>query len=217
MNPVTDLLRQLIARLREEASAETSHNEWCANEKATATEAKTGRTATIASLEAEIPRLETSIQMTQREIEFAKQTITRIADENVAASAVRSTASEEFNRARGDHEEVIRALDSALNTLNGVRFSLAQTGAITTRKTKQSPFASVSEAPAAASAVGMLQDLRNQYFAAKTDLENEEADQQAAYQQVLQANEVFRRATQQTLHTKEAELRQFKQRTNRFS
>jgi len=58
----------------------------------------------------------------------------------------------------------------------------------------------------------MLQDLRNQYFAAKTDLENEEADQQAAYQQTLQANEVFRRATQQTLHTKEAELRQFKQR-----
>ena len=37
----------------------------------------------------------------------------------------------------------------------------------------------------------MLQDLRNQYFAAKTDLENEEADQQAAYQQTLQANEVL--------------------------
>jgi chromosome segregation ATPase len=212
LNPVTDLLRQLIARLQEEASAETSHNEWCANEKATATEAKTGRTATIASLEQEIPRLETSIQMTTREIEFAKETLTRIADENVAASAVRSTASDEFNRARGDHEEVIRALDSALNTLNGLRFSLAQTGTTTTRKTKQSPFASVSEAPAAASAVQMLQDLRNQYFAAKTDLENEEADQQSAYQQTLQANEVFRRATQQNLHTKEAELRQFKQR-----
>jgi chromosome segregation ATPase len=150
--------------------------------------------------------------MTTREIEFAKETLTRIADENVAASAVRSTASEEFNRARGDHEEVIRALDSALNTLNGVRFSLAQTGTTTAHKTKQSPFATVSEAPAAASAVQMLQDLRNQYFAAKTDLENEEADQVAAYQQTLQANEVFRRATQQTLHTKEAELRQFKQR-----
>jgi hypothetical protein len=212
LNPVTDLLRQLIARLQEEASAETSHSEWCENEKATATEAKTGRTATIASLEQEIPRLETSIQMTQREIEFAKETLTRIADENVAASAVRSTASEEFNRARGDHEEVIRALDSALSTLNAVRFSLAQTGETKTRKTKQSPFTAGSEAPAAASAVSMLQDLRNQYFAAKTDLENEEADQQAAYQQALQANEVFRRATQQTLHTKEAELRQFKQR-----
>jgi len=212
MNPVTDLLRQLIARLQEEASAETSHSEWCENEKATATEAKTGRTATIASLEQEIPRLETSIQMTQREIAFAKETLTRIADENVAASAVRSTASEEFNRAKGDHEEVIRALDSALSALNGVRFSLAQTGTKTTHTTKQSPFTAVSEAPAAASAVQLLQDLRNQYFAAKTDLENEEADQQAAYQQTLQANEVFRRATQQTLHTKEAELRQFKQR-----
>ena len=94
----------------------------------------------------------------------------------------------------------------------GLRFSLAQTGATAKRKTKQSPFTAVTEAPAAASAVQMLQDLRNQYFAAKTDLENEEADQQAAYQQTLQANEVFRRATQQTLHTKEAELRQFKQR-----
>ena len=29
MNPVKDLLRQLITRLEEELSAETSHKEWC--------------------------------------------------------------------------------------------------------------------------------------------------------------------------------------------
>merc|ERR1719353_29897 len=43
MNPVKDLLRQLITRLEEELSAETSHKEWCDTEKAQSAEAKPAR------------------------------------------------------------------------------------------------------------------------------------------------------------------------------
>jgi len=210
LNPVTDLLRQLIARLQEEASAETSHKEWCDNEKQTSTQAKTARETAIGNLQQEIPRLQTSIEMTDRERQFAQETLQRIADENVAASAVRSTSNEEFTRAHADHVEVIRALDSALSAMTGMSFSLLETGAAS--GARQSPFSAHSEAGAATNAVGMLQDLRNQYVAAKADLEAEEKQQESSFLALKHANEVFRRATQQTLNTKEQEGRQLTQR-----
>merc|ERR1719472_540691 len=51
MNPVKDLLRQLITRLEEELSAETSHKEWCDTEKAQSAEAKVARETMITNLQ----------------------------------------------------------------------------------------------------------------------------------------------------------------------
>jgi len=204
-NPVKDLLRQLIQRLEDEASAETSHQEWCTKEKTTAQEAKDQRESTISALEQEIPRLETANNILTREIDFAKATLERVADETAAASAVRATNNEEFTRAREDHQQVLSALDQALQALGSVRFSFLQVE-------KQSPFAVASEASSAGGAVRLLQDLRNRYAAALSDLETEEQQQLTAFEELKQSNEVFRRATEQTLRSKEAERRQKTQR-----
>jgi len=204
-NPVKDLLRQLIQRLEDEASAETSHQEWCTKEKTTAQEAKDQRESTISALEQEIPRLETANSILTREIDFAKATLERVADETAAASAVRATNNEEFTRAREDHQQVLSALDQALQALGSVRFSFLQVE-------KQSPFAVASEASSAGGAVRLLQDLRNRYAAALSDLETEEQQQLTAFEELKQSNEVFRRATEQTLRSKEAERRQKTQR-----
>merc|ERR1719424_2261854 len=91
-----------------------------------------------------------------------------------------------------------------------MRFSLLETGAAS--GARQSPFSAHSEGGAATNAVGMLQDLRNQYVAAKADLEAEEQQSDASFLALKHANEVFRRATQQTLNTKEQEGRQLTQR-----
>ena len=52
-----------------------------------------------------MPRLGTAIAILGREIEFAKATLERVADETAAASAVRASNNEEFTRAREDHQQ----------------------------------------------------------------------------------------------------------------
>ena len=58
----------------------------------------------------QIPRLETANSILTREIDFAKATLERVADETAAASAVRATNNEEFTRAREDHQQARRGL-----------------------------------------------------------------------------------------------------------
>ena len=58
-------------------NAETSHKEWCDQEKATSAEAKAHREAMIESLNAEIPQLNTQIASLTSEIAFAAAELIR--------------------------------------------------------------------------------------------------------------------------------------------
>merc|ERR1719207_223182 len=196
MDPIKNLLHEMIVKLEDELAAETSHHEWCQNEKATSAAAKAEREQNIESLEAEIEALNTAIAQLTQEIAFLHSELIRIQQETDAAIQLR----------KAEHDQVIEALNKAMSALSG------QYGFIQLKSKvqhKQSPFAEYSSgAGAGASAMEMLQDLLNRYSEARTELIQSEEAAQKAHEELLAKNEQFRKDTTQTKQAKETEKRQ---------
>jgi len=211
MNPVKDLLRQLITRLEEELSAETSHKEWCDTEKAQSAEAKAARETMITNLQAEIPQLNTQISTLGGEIEFAEGQLANNAAETTEAKKVREEAKAAFETSKADHDEVISALESAVSALSSVTF--VQTKAKSRRILLQSgqpekgnPFKDLGSSQAG-SAVEMLTDLLNRYTSARSQAITEEEQSVKAHKQFLEESETFRTLTLQTKQSQSQEKR----------
>jgi len=206
MDPVKNLLHELIRRLEDELAAETSHHEWCETEKATSAAAKAERESNIESLTAEIESLNTAIAQLGSEIAFLGSELIRIARETDTATRLRKEEHEAFVKAKADHDEVIAALDKAMTALGG-QYSFAQLRSVA--HARQSPFASYSSGNASGgSALQMLQDLVNRYSSARTQLVQDEEAAAKAHADLLAHNEQFRKDTTQTKQAKETEKRQ---------
>merc|ERR1719240_2151997 len=206
MDPVKNLLHEMIVKLEDELAAETSHHEWCQNEKATSAAAKAEREQNIESLEAEIEALNTAIAQLTQEIAFLHSELIRIQQETDAAIQLRKEEHETFQKAKADHDQVIEALNKAMAALSG-QYGFIQLKSKTQHK--QSPFAEYSSgAGAGASAMEMLQDLLNRYSEARTELIQSEEAAQKAHEDLLAKNEQFRKDTTQTKQAKETEKRQ---------
>merc|ERR1719163_1224143 len=189
MDPVKNLLHEMIVKLEDELAAEVSQKEWCDNEKATSAAAKNERETNIADLEAEIEALTTAIQ--------------QLTD---AAIRLREEEHNTFVKAKEDHDNVISALEKAMSALGG-QYGFIQLHALS--HGKQSPFAEYSSGGGAgASAMEMLQDLLNRYSEARTELVTSEETAQKAHEDLLRKNEQFRKDTTQTKQAKETEKRQ---------
>jgi hypothetical protein len=203
MNPVKDLLRQLITRLEEELSAETSHKEWCDNEKQQSADAKAARETMITNLQAEIPQLNTQIATLGSEIEFATQQLASTHEEETEGKKVRDESKAAFEKAKADHDEVISALQSAVEALSAVTFVQTKARVVTKTRllTKQpeqgNPFSEMG-ASQAGSAVEMLSDLLSRYTSARTQAITEEEQSVKAHAQFLDESEQFRQLTLQT-------------------
>jgi hypothetical protein len=206
MDPVKNLLHEMIVKLEDELAAETSHHEWCETEKATSAAAKLERETNIESLTAEIEALNTAIAQLTAEIAFLHSELIRIQRETDAAIQLRKEEHETFQKAKTDHDEVIAALDKAVSALSG-QYGFLQVSS--TEHKKQSPFAEYSSGSGAgASAMEMLQDLLNRYNEARTELIQSEEAAQKAHEDLLAKNEQFRKDTTQTKQAKETEKRQ---------
>lgn len=206
MEPVKELLRQLIDRLEEELSAEMSHKEWCDTEKATSKASKLARENLIDALQAEIPQLETTIASLTSEINFLQSELTSSHQEVEAAKALRASQKSAFDTSHEDHNQVIDALTQAIEALSSVSFALVQTGK--KAQVSQNPFgASNSEAGAAGDATTMLTDLLNKYSTARAQMVAEEDQAVKAHNQFLEVSETFRMDTEQTKASATSERR----------
>jgi hypothetical protein len=199
MNPVKNLLKQLIDRLTDELNAETSHKDWCDNEKKNSADEKLKRENLISSLNAEIPQLKTTVASLSSDIDYAAAEIQRNYDEMEDAKRIRSDAKGQYDTAKADHDEVITALTTAISKLSAIAFLQAHAGkrAAVHAKGKQSPFSEVGDT-GAGGATDMLTDLLNKYSTARTQLIQEEDDAVAAHKQYLFTAEQFRTETTQT-------------------
>merc|ERR1719453_1347364 len=154
MDPVKNLLHEMIVKLEDELAAETSHHEWCQTEKATSAAAKLERETNIADLTAEIEALNTAIAQLTTEIAFLHSELIRIQRETDAAIQLRKEEHETFTKAKADHDEVIEALNKAMSALSG-QYGFLQVREQTHKK--QSPFAEYgSGSSAGGSAMEML-------------------------------------------------------------
>merc|ERR1719194_364029 len=143
MDPVKNLLHQLITRLEDELAAETSHHDWCQTEKATSAAAKAEREQNIESLTAEIESLTTAIQQLTSDITFLNGELIRIQSETDTAIRLRKDEKETFLKAKADHEEVIAALNKAMSALSA-QYGFLQIKHKTSLQHKQSPFSEYS-------------------------------------------------------------------------
>jgi len=199
MEPVKNLLSELIRRLEEEQSAETSHHDWCEEEKSTSTDAQAEREHQIHGLKEHVDQTTTTVSQRKSEVLFLQDELARVAKETEEAVAIRKQEHEVFVHAKADHDEVISALETAITALSG-QYSFLQG--------QQSPFGSYqSGSDGAASVIEMLQDLLNRYSQVRQELVQSETDAQAAHEKLLTENEQFRVDTTQLKNDKTAERR----------
>lgn len=212
--PVKDLLRQLIERLESEQSAESSHEDWCNTEKASSQQGQADREESIKSLQSEIEFLTTNIAQLKTELDFLGDEIERVKDESKVATEGRNEAHEAFVKAKGDHDEVIGAVEKAIEAL-GAQYSLLQSKAKGKRiqshqgaASKQSPFSDYSSGSGSGgSALEMLEDLLGRYSTARTQLIRDEGAATSAYKNLMAANKQFLRETETTFNSKMSERR----------
>lgn len=214
--PVKELLRTLISRLEEEQSAESSHEDWCNTEKASSQKGQADREESIKRLQSEIEFLTTNIAQLKTELDFLGDEITRVKEESKVATEGRNEAHEVFVKAKSDHDEVISAIEKAMESL-GAQYSLLQGKAKAKGKriqshqgaaTKESPFSDYSSGSGGAgSAMEMLEDLLGRYSTARTQLVRDEDNAASAYKTLMAANKQFLRETEMTFNSKMSERR----------
>jgi chromosome segregation ATPase len=205
MNPVKNLLKQLITRLEEELNAESSHKDWCDTEKTNSAAEKLKRENLIVALNAEIPQLKTEIATLESEEAFAAAELQKNYDETEEAKGVRAAAKAAYDTSKADHDEVITALGSALSSMTSA-FLQTKTKKAFIQTSKQSPFSEIGDT-GLGSAVDMLTDLEGKYTTARTGLVSEEEAAVAAHKQYLDLSEQFKTETLQTKQSISTEKR----------
>lgn len=199
--PVLKLLNDLIVKLEQEAAAETSQHEWCETEKENGVASQKEREKITGDLQGVIESLTTSIAQLKTEILFLESEIARVEEETRIAKEIRAQEKKVFDKAKADHEEVIKAIEFALEALSG------QYGFIQLRS-QQSPFSEYqSGAGGAGSAMEMLQDLNEKYSAALQTLIADENKAQKEHDALVAKNEQFIAETTNDRNNKLAERR----------
>jgi hypothetical protein len=193
--PVLKLLNDLIVQLEEEQAAETSQHEWCEGEKEQGVNTKTERETRLHELKATIDSLTTSIKELKTEILFLESEIARVEEETRVAKEIREQEHKVYVQAKADHEEVIKAIQTALEALSG-QYALIQTG--TRHRTRQpgdlgaTPFAEYKSGGAGAgSAMEMLEDLEARYTQALETIISDEEEAQRLHEELLKRNAKF--------------------------
>jgi len=187
--PVLKLLNDLIVQLEEEQAAETSQHEWCESEKEQGVNTKTERETRLHELKASIDSLTTQIKELKTEILFLESEIARVEEETRIAKQIREQEHKVYLQAKADHEEVIKAIQTALEALSG-QYALIQLG--TRHKTRQpgdlgaTPFSEYKAGGAGAgSAMEMLEDLEARYTQALEKIIADEEEAQRLHEELL--------------------------------
>jgi len=209
--PVLKLLNDLITQLEEEQAAETSQHEWCEGEKEQGVNTKTERETKLHELKASIDATTTQIKELKTEILFLESEIARVEEETRIAKQIREEEHKVYVQAKADHEEVIKAIQTALEALSG-QYALIQTGS--RHKTRQpgdlgaTPFAEYKSGGAGAgSAMEMLEDLEARYTQALEKIISDEETAQKLHEELLKRNAKFIEETTATKNSKLKERR----------
>lgn len=211
--PVLKLLNDLITRLEEEAAAETSQHEWCEGEKETSVANKGTREVSVHQLMQTIESLTTQIATLKTEVEFLVSEIARVTEETRVAKEIRAQEHELYVTGKADHEEVIKAIQLALQALGG-QYGLLQFGDLQ-QPGGPAPFSEYSSGGAgAASALEMLQDLEGRYSQALAEIIASEKAAQKAHDELLVRNAQF---IEDCTHTKNSKISERRGKINQLA
>merc|ERR1719428_203277 len=167
--PIMELINNLITQLEEEQAAETSQHEWCNTEKETGVAAQQEREGNLEGLKGSVETLTTEIAQLKSMIEHLQSEIDRVNEETRIAKEIRAAEHEIFLAAKKDHEEVIGAINMAMEA--------------------------AGQFDGATSALELLQDLLNRYTAALQEILHIEETQQKAHDDLVKRNNQFVKET----------------------
>jgi hypothetical protein len=153
--------------------------------------------------------LTTNHKELKTEILFLESEIARVKEETRIAKEIRKQEHEVYVQAKADHEEVIKAIQTALEALSG-QYALIQVKA--SHKSRQpgelgsTPFAEyASGGVGAGSAMEMLEDLEAKYTEALEKIISDEETAQKLHEELLKRNWLF---IKETTYTKNEKLKE---------
>jgi len=179
--PIMELINNLITQLEEEQAAETSQHEWCNTEKETGVSAQQEREGNLEGLKGSIESFTTQIAQLKTVIEHLQSEIDRVNEETRIAKEIRASEHEIFLAAKKDHEEVIGAINMAMEA--------------------------AGQFDGATSALELLQDLLNRYTAALQEILHAEEVAQKAHDDLVKRNTQFVKETTDMMNGKIGERR----------
>jgi len=179
--PIMELINNLITQLEEEQAAETSQHEWCNTEKETGVAAQQEREGNLEGLKGSVETLTTEIAQLKSMIEHLQSEIDRVNEETRIAKEIRAAEHEIFLAAKKDHEEVIGAINMAMEA--------------------------AGQFDGATSALELLQDLLNRYTAALQEILHAEEVAQKEHDDLVKRNTQFVKETTDMMNGKIAERR----------
>jgi len=179
--PIMELINNLITQLEEEQAAETSQHEWCNTEKETSVAAQQEREENLKGLKGTVEADTTAIAQLKTLILHLQSEIDRVNEETRIAKEIRASEHEIFLAAKKDHEEVIGAINMAMEA--------------------------AGQFDGATSALELLQDLLNRYTAALQEILHIEETQQKAHDDLVKRNNQFVKETTDTMNGKISERR----------
>lgn len=179
--PIMELINNLITQLEEEQAAETSQHEWCNTEKETGVAAQQEREGNLEGLKGSVETLTTEIAQLKSMIEHLQSEIDRVNEETRIAKEIRAAEHEIFLAAKKDHEEVIGAINMAMEA--------------------------AGQFDGATSALELLQDLLNRYTAALQEILHAEEVAQKEHDDLVKRNTQFVKETTDMMNGKIGERR----------
>jgi len=196
------MIRDLIFKLQEEATAETEHKGWCDAELGTNKLTREEKTASVEALQATVEQLKANIAQTTMKVTELSAAVVEL-DKTVKEAVEQRSADHEKNTATiADAKAAQSAVAQALATLKefyakaGEATALVQTGS---KAKKQSPLEDGPEIfdtgykgmqDVKGGVVGMLEVIQSDFVRLEADTTQSEAEDDAAHERLLNDSEV---------------------------
>mmetsp|Transcript_156480 Transcript_156480/g.272261 ORF Transcript_156480/g.272261 Transcript_156480/m.272261 type:complete len:674 (+) Transcript_156480:94-2115(+) len=139
LGKVKKMIKDLIVKLMEEATAEVEHKGWCDTELATNEQTRQEKTESVETLTAEIDQLEASIAKLTEDITYLTESVAHLDESMAEATKLRAEEKAKNTKTISDAKEAQVAVAQALTVLNEFYAKAAEATAFVQGRTHQEP------------------------------------------------------------------------------
>jgi len=188
---VIDMIKELIARLEEEAEAEAGHKAWCDEELHKNKKQKDLKSSEVATLEAKMAQLDSEIKTLAGQIADLAKAQQELSAAMQDATTNRQKEKEENEATIKDAKEALVAVDAALSVLK--EFYAKQGGFL---QLKQVPEMAAYKGMTGSSGgvIGMIEVISSDFARLKSETEADEAQAQKEYDEFMKVSKADREA-----------------------
>lgn len=191
---VKKMIKDLIGRLMEEASAEADHHSWCVSELATNEQTRKEKTAAVATLQAEADELDAAIAKLAEGISELEAGIAALDTSMAEATELRTAEKKENEVTIADAKEAQAAVAQALTVLKEFYAKAAEATALVQRQPAifDSPYKGMQAENGGV--VGMLEVIQTDFARLEADTSASETSAQKMYDEFMATSKADKKA-----------------------